>query len=287
MDEGTRGLLTIVPTPIGNLDDITLRALECLRTADAILAEDTRRTRKLCGHHGITTALHAFHAHSSADAVARFIEQLTAGRQLALVSDAGTPLISDPGAPLVLAAREAGIAVAALPGASAVTTALCVAGIPFDAYRFIGFLPRTGSKRTRALDAIAKADEASVLFESPRRLSKTLADLAEQVPDERQVAVCRELTKIHEEVVRGASGELAAHFAQGALGEITVVVEGARGRPVDVPPPIESLDPSIRGELEAGLSLRDAARVVAERAGLPRRDVYQRAIQLQRLDADD
>lgn len=277
-----RGCLTIVPTPIGNLDDITLRALISLRQADAILAEDTRRTRKLCGHHTIGTPLVAFHAHSGPDVVARFVTQLEEGRQLALVSDAGTPLVSDPGAPLVQAARAAGIQVVALPGASAVTTALCVAGVPFDGFRFVGFLPRTGSKRSRALDAIGQAPEASVVFESPHRLLATLGDLRPRLGDERTVAVCRELTKMHEEVVSGSVDAVAARFAEGVLGEITLVVEGRRS--ADEPASLESFDAEIRSQLADGRSVRDVAKAIAFTSGLPRRDVYERVLALQRND---
>jgi 16S rRNA (cytidine1402-2'-O)-methyltransferase len=218
------GKLSILGTPIGNLEDITLRALRVLREADAILAEDTRRTRVLCRHHGVETRLLSFHSHSGPAKVARAIEELRGGAHLVLVTDAGTPGISDPGVRLVRAASEADVPVEAIPGPSALTAALSTAGIACDPFRFVGFLPRGGGKRRRALDAIAAEDGSTVLFESPHRLHKTLQELAERLGDDREAAVCRELTKIHEEVVRGALRTLAEHFADGARGEITLVV---------------------------------------------------------------
>jgi 16S rRNA (cytidine1402-2'-O)-methyltransferase len=282
--EPTRGRLSIVGTPIGHLEDITLRGLSTLRAADLILAEDTRHTRKLLAHHGVTAKLRALHAHSSDAAVERCLEDLEAGLHLALVSDAGTPLVSDPGAKLVRAARERGMDVESIPGPSAVTAALSVCGVPFDAFRFAGFAPRTGGKREAWLAAVAGRPEASVFFESPSRLAATLAELAERLPPDRPVAVCRELTKVHEEVVRGGAGELARRFADGVRGEITVVVgAGGIAAPRAAPDPSAELERRITELLSQGTSARDAARTLARELHLPRRDVYalvQRMAQL-------
>lgn len=282
------GRLSIVATPIGNLEDITLRALRVLREADTILAEDTRHTRKLCAHHDITGPLRAFHAHSSERAVEQCVAELAGGAHFALVSDAGTPLISDPGANLVRAARSAGIQVEAIPGPSAVATGLCVSGIPFDSYRFVGFLPRSGGRRKESLSRIAKAREASVFFEAPRRLVQTLADLSQATGESRQVAVCRELTKLHEEVVQGSLAEVIARLSEGEVrGEITVVVQGeaaeaaaARDKPTEA-----DLDDTIRQALAAGRSPRDVARDLSTLHGLKRREVYTRVLSI--AEADD
>jgi 16S rRNA (cytidine1402-2'-O)-methyltransferase len=276
-DRAPVGKLSVVATPIGNLDDVTLRALATLRAADLILAEDTRRTRKLLAHHGIPARLRALHAHSSQAVIERCVADLRAGLQLALVTDAGTPLVSDPGARIVRAAGECGALVESIPGPSAVTAALSVCGLPFDEFHFAGFAPRAGGKRSQWLQAIAARPEASVFFESPARLADTLADLAELLSPGRPTAVCRELTKLHEEVVRGSAAELAQRFAPGVRGEVTVVV-GA-GEPSSTQPgqdPAQALEPRIAELLARGISPRDVARSLARELGLPRREVYAR-----------
>lgn len=270
------GRLSIVSTPIGNLDDITLRALATLREADLILAEDTRHTRKLLSHHGLPAKLRALHAHSSAGVVERCLEDLEAGMHLALVTDAGTPLVSDPGGRLVCAAAQRGVTAVSIPGPSAVTAALGVCGVPFDAFRFAGFAPRSGGKRDAWLEAIAASHDASVFFESPARLASTLAELAERLAPDRLVAVCRELTKVHEEVVRGTAADLARVFAAGARGEITVVVAAGEPARARVEPPPESIEPKIAALLAQGISPRDAARTLARELNLSRREVYAR-----------
>jgi 16S rRNA (cytidine1402-2'-O)-methyltransferase len=272
-----RGRLAVVATPIGNLDDITLRALATLKSADLVLAEDTRRTRKLLAHHVIPARLRALHAHSSPEAIERCLVDLRAGYKLALVTDAGTPLLSDPGARLVAAANAERIEVVSIPGASAVTAALSVCGLPFDEFRFAGFPPRTGGKRKQWLEAIAARSEACVFFESPLRLGQTLADLAACLPPERPVAVCRELTKMHEEVVRGSAAELAGAFGEGTRGEITVVVAaGATVAPRPAADPATELEPRITALLQQGVSARDIARSLARELGLSRREIYGR-----------
>ena len=274
------GRLSIVATPIGNLEDITLRALRILREADLILAEDTRHTRKLCSHHGIDTKLRAFHAHSSPHAVEQCLADLIDGKHLALVSDAGTPLISDPGSALAQAARAAGVTMEAIPGPSAVATALCVSGVPFDSYRFMGFLPRSGGKRRRALAQIAAAEEACVLFESPKRVQSTLLDLASVLDDSRCVAVCRELTKLHEEVMTASAAALAERLQDhNVRGEITVVIEGAKAGAASVAAP-QDLDEQIKVALARGASPRDLVRELAVLHDLPKRELYARVLAL-------
>src|SRR5687768_12062746 len=179
MTERTQaGLLSVVATPIGNLDDITLRAVATLRDADLVLAEDTRRTRNLLTQHNIGTKLRSFHAHSGPEAVAHIVEQLREGKRIALVTDAGTPLVSDPGSDLVSAAAAAGVRVESIPGPSAVLAALASSGLPFDTFRFAGFAPRSGGKRSEWLERIGADDGASVFFEAPTRIAETLRDLA-------------------------------------------------------------------------------------------------------------
>ena len=220
------GRLSIVATPIGNLEDITLRALRVLKECGRILAEDTRRTRVLCEHHGVATPLKSFHAHTTEERLHSLVDELREGAHLALVTDAGTPLVSDPGARLVAAAVAAGIDVEPIPGASAPLAALTASGLRVGRFRFVGFLPRSGRERREALARVVTDRDASVLFESPKRLPTTLRDLAALAP-ERPAAVCRELTKLNEEVARDRLQGLAERFAAAARGEITVVIEGA------------------------------------------------------------
>lgn len=266
-----RGILWVVATPIGNLEDITLRALRVLREADAILAEDTRRTRALTTHHEVPTRLRAFHAHSPDETVAALVMELEEGARLALVTDAGTPLVSDPGARLVAAATDAGVRVEPIPGASAPITALAASGLRVGAFRFVGFLPRSGGGRKSAIEKLVRAEEATVLFESPRRLPGTLAELAEAAPT-RRAAVARELTKLHEEIVRGSLRELAERFESAPRGEITLVVEGAPER--REAPGEEAIIAQAHVLLAEGERTKAVARQLAEIHGLPVRDVY-------------
>jgi len=204
------GILYLVATPIGNLEDITLRALRVLREAECVLAEDTRHSRTLLSHHGIQTRLESLHAHTNATRIDSLAEALAGGARLALITDAGSPLVSDPGSALVEAAVARGVRVEAVPGASAVITALSVAGMGSDHFRFTGFLPRAGKRRREALSWIAQDRSTTILFEAPRRLAATLIDLREACGGTRRAAVCRELTKLHEEVARGTLDELCA-----------------------------------------------------------------------------
>jgi 16S rRNA (cytidine1402-2'-O)-methyltransferase len=273
-----RGTLSIVATPIGNLEDITLRALRTLREADLVLAEDTRRTRVLCLHHGLHCTLRSFHAHSPPQHVEQIVEELRAGKHIALVTDAGTPLLSDPGALLVAAVREHGLRVETVPGPSAITAALTVAALPVDHFRFVGFLPRSGRRRREALAQLVADSSATVLFESPRRLLDTLTELADvlaQQSSTRQLAVCRELTKLHEEVVRGSALELVEHFQNTPpRGEITLVIAGNRAAAPELD--AEDLEERIVALLQSGSSTKDAAAQLARETGLRKQELYAR-----------
>jgi 16S rRNA (cytidine1402-2'-O)-methyltransferase len=271
--------LTVVATPIGHLGDMTLRALEILAGADLIACEDTRVTKKLLDRYGINTPLTPYHDHNAAAARPKILGRLADGGAVALVSDAGTPLVSDPGFKLVKAAREAGHAVTAAPGASAVLTALAVAGLPTDRFFFEGFLPAKAGARATRIEQLKNLPATLVIYESGPRIAASLADLATLLGP-RQAAVCRELTKLHEEVRRGGLDELARHYADGAeiRGEFVVVVAPPDE---DAAPSAEAIDAMLRTALD-GASLKDAVAAVTEASGLPRRDVYKRALELTR-----
>jgi 16S rRNA (cytidine1402-2'-O)-methyltransferase len=274
----TGGTLFVVATPIGNLGDITLRAIEVLRAVPLVAAEDTRLTRRLWARHAIDTPLVSFHARSSAARRDDLIAHLAAGSDLALVTDAGTPLVSDPGAELVAAWAERGGSVVAVPGASAVLAALVSAGLPAARWSFEGFLPRRGRERRERLARIAADDRATVLFEAPGRVAATLADIAAAAGSHRRAALARELTKLHEEVWRGSLAELVARAAaEPPRGEVTIVVGGAEPS-ASADPPAADL-PTARREVDrlaaAGMSRSAAAREVAQRTGLPRRELFR------------
>ena len=277
--------LHIVATPIGNLRDITIRALATLAAADAVLAEDTRVTRTLLAHYGITTPLLAYHEHSNDAVRERMVGRLRAGEALALVSDAGTPLVSDPGYKLVQAAIEAGIAITPVPGPSAVMTALVAAGLPTDRFFFEGFLPQKAGARRNRLEALVPVPGTLVLFESPHRLPEMLADAAAVLGADRPAAVTRELTKFYETVRRDTLGSLSARFAEEGppKGEIVVIIGAATTleRTADSD---ATLDALVRTALERH-SIKDAASLVADETGQPRRLVYARALVLARGDA--
>jgi 16S rRNA (cytidine1402-2'-O)-methyltransferase len=269
--------LYVVATPIGNLGDVTLRALSILAAADTVLAEDTRVSRTLLSRYGIETPLSPYHEHNAAEARPRALSRIAEGRALALISDAGTPLVSDPGFKLVAEAIAAGLAVIAAPGASATLAALCVAGLPTDRFFFEGFLPPRSAARRERINALAAVPGTLVFYEAPSRVAETLADLAVEL-GARPAAVARELTKLHEEVRRGTLDALAAEFAaaDAPRGEIVIVVGPPQRREaVDG----QSLDAEIRIALGA-LSVKDAAAAVAAKHGLPRREIYARALAL-------
>jgi 16S rRNA (cytidine1402-2'-O)-methyltransferase len=275
------GALHLVATPIGNLEDVTLRALRVLAEAELLFAEDTRRTRKLLDRHGLSAQPISLHAHNEVARVEQVLAALDEGRDVALVSDAGTPLVSDPGGRLVAAVIAAGHRVVPVPGASAVLAALCVAGLAPEPFSFLGFLPRKAGARRAVLDDCRGRRDTLVLFESPRRVAKTLRELADALGD-RRACVARELTKIHEEAARGTLRELAAHFDGPVKGEITIVVEGA---PEPTLPEVDDLDAAIRARVAEGRPVSEIAAALAKESGLPRREIYARVLALR--DADD
>jgi 16S rRNA (cytidine1402-2'-O)-methyltransferase len=271
--------LHIVATPIGNLGDITLRALDVLAAADLIACEDTRVFAKLAGHYGIAAPTISYSDATQEASEPRILRALADGKRVALVSDAGTPLISDPGYRLVRSALAAGHSVSAVPGPSAVPMALALSGLPTDRFLFGGFLPARQGERRRAIAEAGAVPATLVFFEAPHRLAASLADLAELLGD-RPAAVARELTKLFEEVRRAPLGELAAHYAgQSEIkGEIAIVI----GPPGEAAAPtVGALDDALRLAM-AGASVKDAAAEVAARFGLRRREVYARALELKR-----
>jgi 16S rRNA (cytidine1402-2'-O)-methyltransferase len=271
--------LYVVATPIGNLKDVTFRALSVLAAADAVLAEDTRVTRTLLAHYGITTPLVAYHEHSNEAVRERMIHRVREGQALALVSDAGTPLVSDPGYKLVQSAIEAGLPVTPIPGPSAVTTALVVSGLPTDRFFFEGFLPPRSAARRMRLAEIAGIPGTLVVFEAPHRLPEMLADAA-AVLGERPAVVARELTKLFETVRRGTLPELAESFAAEGppKGEIVVMI-GEATRAMQEAEADAALDERLAAAL-AQHSIKDAAALVANELDLPKREVYARALVL-------
>jgi 16S rRNA (cytidine1402-2'-O)-methyltransferase len=274
---GAHGTLFVVATPIGNLGDISLRALEVLRSVAVVAAEDTRHTRRLWTRHGIETPLVSLHAHSAGSRIRELLERLVSGEDVALVSDAGTPLVSDPGEALVAAWVGSAGRVVPIPGPSAVLAALVASGIPAPRWGFEGFLPRRGAERRARLLRIAGDDRATVLFEAPGRVAATLRDLASACGEGRAAALCRELTKLHEEVWRGALGELAARAAADApRGEVTIVMAGAEALPSAMPAiTLEEARRVVAALVAGGLSRSAAARQVATETGLPRRELFR------------
>ncbi len=283
---GPGGALFIVATPIGNLGDVTLRALDVLRSAPLVAAEDTRLTRRLFARHGIASPLTSFHARNARARASELLAHLRSGQDLALVTDAGTPGVSDPGEELVAAWAGEGGRVVPIPGASAALAAVAAAGVAGPRWTFEGFLPRSGRERRERLGRIAADERGTVLFEAPGRTAATLADLATACGPDRPGAVCRELTKLHETIERGSLGELASAAADGripARGEVTIVVGRAApgrasrgGRPDEAP--AGDRESAARARVEAlvaaGAPRGDAARRVAAETGIPRRRLY-------------
>jgi 16S rRNA (cytidine1402-2'-O)-methyltransferase len=269
--------LYVVATPIGNLRDITIRALETLSAASLILCEDTRMSARLLDHYGIKGARKALHEHNERARIDEIVGRLRAGEAIALISDAGTPLLSDPGFPLIRALAEEGLPVFAIPGASALLSALVVAGLPTDAFVFHGFLPAKAGARGKALSALADSRETLVFYESPRRLDDTLPAMAEAFGPDRQAAVALELTKRFERVHRGTLAELAAQFAGAEIkGEAVIVVAGAAEAPIpDAADWQADLD-----EAMAAQPLRAAVDEIAGKYGLKRKEVYDAALAL-------
>ena len=280
------GTLYIVGTPIGNLEDLTFRAARILGQVDLVAAEDTRVTRKLLSHLGIHVPLTSYHEHNRQARIPELLAALESG-DVALVTDAGMPGISDPGDALVSQAAAAGFKVVPVPGASALTTALAVSGFPADTFLFLGFLPRRGKDRRARLQAVAPSPWTLALFEAPHRLQSTLWDL-QSVLGDREIAVCRELTKLHEEVFRGAIAQAIEHF-RAPRGEFVLLVKGAEGGT----PPAKSATPDLDlarqqlAELKvSGVRAKEAVTVVAGATGLPRQMVYRLWLEVGRAAQD-
>lgn len=290
------GTLHVVATPIGNLEDISLRALRVLSEAGLIFAEDTRRTRILLERHRIPGRPVSLNAQNEeariGEALARLRGDGEKDADVVLVSDAGTPLVSDPGGRLVEAAIADGHAIDAVPGASAVLAALCVSGLRAQPFSFLGFLPRKAGARRKLIESYRARAETLVVFESPRRVGTTLAEMAELL-GERRACLARELTKLHEEAARGSLPELAQRFAEGTRGEVTLVIEGAdadaladmdrRGEPAAE----IDLEARIRAGLAAGLRPREIAARLAPATGVPRRELYARALALRPQESEE
>lgn len=280
MKKSRPGRLRLVATPIGNLEDITVRALRVLRESDIVAAEDTRVTGKLLRHFDIDTRLISHHAHSGQEDVIQLITLLMQGNDIALVSDAGTPCISDPGQQLVRAAIDSGITVEPIPGACAAIAAISASGLPTGQFTFEGFLPRTNDRKER-IASLATERRTMIIYESPHRLADTLSDLADAFGSSRSVTVAREVTKLHESFIRGTLNQCAEHYkAEPARGECVIIIEGGNGevpeRPEDV-----AIEHQLLEAMKGGKSTKEAAREVATKTGLGRRELYALALKLQ------
>jgi len=275
------GTLYIVGTPIGNLEDITFRAVRVLREADLIACEDTRQTRKLLEHYGVAKPVVSYHEHNEAARAAGLVEKLLQGLNVAVVSDAGTPLVADPGYRVVKAAIEAGIRVEPVPGPSAILAALAASGLPTDAFRFGGFLPAKRAQRRRALEALKAERATAVFFEAPHRLLDALEDIAD-VLGPGPVVIAREITKLHEEFLRGSAGELRELLAgRGAVkGEITLLIGAPQSRREEE----GALEDAVGECLRAGMGRMEAMKTVARRRGISKRQVYE-ALEKARRDS--
>ena len=276
---GTHGVLYVVATPIGNLDDLSARACTVLREVDTVLAEDTRRTRKLFDRYAIATPTRAFHEHNERAETPRILSRLLEGERLALVCDAGTPLVSDPGFVLVREARSNHVPVHCVPGPSAVTAALGVSGLPTDRFTFEGFLPARRSRRLRVLDTLAGEKRTMVFYEAPHRIADALADLCAAFGNDREAALARELTKRFESVVTGRLDDLLDRVRTGAIparGEIVVVVRGCATGTADE----DMTDSMLRAMLDEAVTVRQAAAVAARLTGRSRNVLYRRALKL-------
>lgn len=266
------GSLYVVATPIGNLEDITFRAVRILKEADLIACEDTRHSRRLLDHFGIETPMISYHEHNEVSRSQDLIERIRSGSNIALISDAGTPLISDPGYRVVTAAVEAGIKVIPIPGASAILTALAASGLPTDSFYFGGFLPHKATQRRKVLEIANELESTLVFYEAPHRIEDALQDIAAVMP-RRPVVVAREVTKLHEEFLRGPALDLQKHWTDAGVdpkGEITLVIGKASAPPAD-DRPIEEL---LEEHLAAGLSRMDAIKAIAKDRGVSKREIY-------------
>lgn len=268
------GTLSIVSTPIGNLRDITLRALDVLREAQLVVAEDTRHTRKLLSTYGVHARLMSLHARSSSSRIDEVIERLLSGLDVAYVTDAGSPAVSDPGAQLVDSARRRGVAVIPIPGASSLTAALSCAGLPVSDFRFLGFLPRGHGRRLATLHQASTSGCSLILFESPRRVRALLEELQDIVPD-RPIALCRELTKIHEEILRGTAETVLQDIPDQPRGEITIVVGHGESTSNESTPSDDELIRRARSLRLEGLSTGRVAQILSGESGRSRKAIYK------------
>ena len=274
------GTLYVVATPIGNLGDVTLRALEVLRAVPLIAAEDTRMAARLLGRYEISTRTISYHARSGPARLRELLDRLRGGADLAVVTDAGTPGVSDPGEDLVVAWAGEGGTVVPIPGASAVLAAVAASGVAGPRWSFEGFLPRSGRERKERLARLAVDDRATILYEAPTRLATTLRDLAAACRADRKAAVCRELTKLHEQIARGSLGELSAAVADGSIptrGEVVIVVSAGAGRPDEGAASAKDLATAramVEALVDGGSPRGDAAKSVAAATGIPRRQLY-------------
>lgn len=275
------GTLYLVATPIGNLEDMTFRALRILKEVDLVAAEDTRHSRKLFNHYGVQTPLTSYFAHNEAVKGERILELLQQGKSVALITDAGTPSISDPGFLLVRACREQNLPVTAVPGASAVIAALSVAGLPTERFAFEGFLPPKSSARSKIFKALGEEKRTLVFYEAPHRLVASLTDLISELGVDREVAVVRELTKLHEEVFRGTAGEALAHFEQDRVrGEIVLLLGPAPEQPQQ-----ETVREALqRWRSETDLPMREIVKEVARQFGLSGSEVYKESLKIRDED---
>jgi 16S rRNA (cytidine1402-2'-O)-methyltransferase len=269
--------LYLVATPIGNLRDITLRALDVLGAVDRILAEDTRHTRKILSHYGVAARIESYHEHNEQRRAAEVVRRLGEGESAALVTDAGMPSVSDPGFRLVRAALDAGLAVIPVPGPSASLAALVVSGLPTDRFAFLGYPPRKAAERCRFFEEIREFAGTLVLFESPRRIAATLRSAAETLGASRPAVVGRELTKLHEELLRGTLGDLAVRLSEPLRGEVTLCIGPAPAAKASVPEP-EELRRRYRELLASGTPRKEAQRTLVAETGLRRRDIYDAVV---------
>ena len=271
------GTLYVVATPIGNLEDMTYRAVRILQEVDLIAAEDTRHSRKLLSHYGINAPLISYHEHNEASRSSQLLEKLENDQSIALISDAGTPCIADPGYRLVSRCRQAGVAVAAVPGASALVAALSISGLPTDAFSFIGFLPAKTHGRRQVLESIKTAKQTIACYETPHRLLASLADIAEVCGGDRPIAVARELTKRHEELFSGSVAEAQEYFSRDSVkGELVMLLAPAP----DCPPEGTVRDALLRLRDETDLSWKEIVKQVAKEFGRPGSDVYKESLEL-------
>jgi 16S rRNA (cytidine1402-2'-O)-methyltransferase len=286
-DSKNTGAIYLVATPIGNLEDITLRALRILKEADLIACEDTRQTQKLLNHFGITTSTISYHEHNEAARAHELVEQAQRGRAIAIVSDAGMPGISDPGYRVVSLALEHGIPVIPVPGASALVASLAASGLPTDSFRFHGFLPAKQGQRRRALEEIGDSSETEVFYEAPHRLAETLQDIVEVLGPSRPVVVAREITKLHEEFLRGHADEISQQLQKKEVrGEITLLIGKAADEDKIAASPIQTLGQRVAELMrQQKLEEKDALKLVAKERGVSKSEAYRQWQQAKQLQA--